>query len=360
MPKNWCLKLTVGLLLTATLPTAAWAEAGGDEGTVGFETRSQARESYTALNEAVFVLLFNEEAGIGTWGDGDNPRAVTGSDSPSTNALVWAANKTIERIKRLRTERTKQRNSATKETNRNSDPSLPLSTNLRIRAIQLSEERRQAFSLWAGQKGTLTKPTQIYLRGLFPNPQDIVTSPPEQAEESIFGRLLGNAVEAVEEVTDTNITFESGQKTQTTQQPGTAPSSLARVYYWDVKKWHESGPIFRVPAFRGALDALIGRGERSQSDSGVTFESDFLSSRFYDNSQITPDDRAAATSTAGSKTPPVSQGQPNFAANGLAFEPFVDFYTLAESSFWMAGAEFEFGRGPAKELPSSLTIKYDW
>jgi hypothetical protein len=360
MVRSFLRTTVAGLVIAGIAATAALAESGGvpDEDELdrqGLERRSVAKEGYMALSEAAFVLLFEVRAGdFGSWGGADNPRGVNFLNAPSSDALHWALQMSREYSTRVRNEQIKELNAGSKREAQNSDTELP-DTGVFIQAIDLDEPGLSEFHAWAGKRGTLVKPVQIYLRGLLNVPQIAAPAPEEKSEGSIFGQILGDAVKAIEDVADTNIVFENAAKDDGGTQAAGAAFSFG-VSYWDSRNWQKSEWAQEPPFYTGALDAVV--GWHKVPEWGLGLEVDYRSidiaidtGRF----QAGTGGRTVANDRADSGSS-VKDGSIQFPIAERSLELDIDINPL----YWVRGPDFITGAASDSDFRLSSAIKYNW
>ncbi len=138
--------LLTALLLAGNASVArADGGRGGDESTLnqqGLESRDQARQGYKDLNNAAFVLLFNEDAPAG--GFGDHPRAVTWMNASNQNLANWAFGLA-----------TKAYEAREKERKKDEQASRP---KVRIEAKPGSTGKSEALQVWADTQSAQIRP----------------------------------------------------------------------------------------------------------------------------------------------------------------------------------------------------------
>jgi|GEM_PF-6433384 len=137
----------VAILLLGGGVSTVLADGAGpkDEATLnkqGLESRDQANEGYSALNDAAFALLFDENATVGWFGD--NPRTVTFGNAPNKALASWAFDKTLEIYRKREKQREKAERAATPK--------------VRIEATADTAEKTQAFQKWAADNGGQANP----------------------------------------------------------------------------------------------------------------------------------------------------------------------------------------------------------
>ncbi len=317
-----CLSVSVGLAFAGAAATTALAEDGVPQEQLnrqGLETTSQSRKGYKALNEAVFALLFDEERPVNILFGRDNPRGVTGFDAPSQAATNWAISRYFEYWAEQQFEQATQENvtstdagnSTPKQNTSNDTPqsndSGPLYPRLSIQTSASDAVQRAAVIAWAKERGFSIRAVKMYFPELFDDTEIAENASEEETESTVFGRILGGAVEAVEEATDTKIVFESGSgedEDTTKWSPGFRISAGYKL--WD-EEWKEVDWAQDFGDYDSALDATIGWSKVPRWH--ITFAPDYAAAYTAYEAQAATD--AVAGNEAGAGDPP-TLGSPDW------------------------------------------------
>ncbi len=272
--RSFLLATTAGFVLSAFSVTASLAEDGVPEDVLnrqGLESSEKAKEGFTALSQAAFVLLFDETRPTTFGFSLGNPRAVTVYDANSKATLEWAMARSFAYAARQEREWLKRMNAASKDAEQNSAP--PAATpKVTLQTAQADEAFGDAFQAWVAERSAqIRRVKNIYDPALLSRSAGGgQASAEEDSGGSFLGRVIGDAVEAVEEATDTTIIIGGDSRdTGGADEQRAVIDFSSRARLWN-PRWNSRPFTWDGSAYDSVLDSTVSWSELA-GRSGVYF-----------------------------------------------------------------------------------------